>query len=151
MLSTSGACTHADYLQRNSSPNHFHQHHCECCCDFHPVRSHPATVMACSCSSSCSHHNSTLTPNRHPPVRCWTIDRSMGMKWTLTVRHTILWRDAHTDHHERTTDQFTCFTDSPSSSRLLAYILYCLRTSCTYSDGSFLCTVSTDVQTLLLT
>src|SRR5258706_2135748 len=33
----------------------------------------------CSCSSSCSHHNSTLTANRHPPVHYLTIDRSMGI------------------------------------------------------------------------
>ena len=32
--------------QQHQQPNHFHQHYCECCCDFHPVRSHSAAVMA---------------------------------------------------------------------------------------------------------
>ncbi|SRR5258706_8333636 len=44
-----------------------------------------------------------------------------------TVRYTILCRDAHTAPHERTTDQFTSFTDSPSSTRSLVYIIYRLR------------------------
>src|SRR5258706_4044036 len=65
---------------RNRNRNHFHRHHCECCCNFHPVRSHPAAVMAGSCSSSCNHHNSTLTTNRHPPVRYFSIDSSTGKK-----------------------------------------------------------------------
>ena len=46
-------------------------------------------------------------------------------------------------------DQFTSLTDSLSSARWLAYIFYRLQTSCTYSGGSFLCTLSTDVQSLL--
>ena len=41
-------------------------------------------------------------------------------------------------------------TDSLSSPGSLAYTFYRLRTSCTYSDGHFLCTSSTDFQTLLL-
>ena len=80
--STHGARTHASdsQLNINSSPNHFHQHHCECCCDFHPSGVTRLLLWPRSCSSSCSHHNSALTTNRHPPVRYLTIDRSMGMK-----------------------------------------------------------------------
>ncbi len=32
--------------QQQQHPDHFHQHHCECCCDSHPVRSHSTAVMA---------------------------------------------------------------------------------------------------------
>jgi len=56
-------------------------------------------------------------------------------------------QDVHTALHEPATDPFTSFTESPSSARSPVYIFCRLRTSCTCSDGSFLCTSSTDVQT----
>src|SRR5258706_9647250 len=85
-----------------------------------------------------SQRNSTSNPNHfhqhHCECRC---DCSL---------HNMM-QDVHTALHEPATDPFTSFTESPSSARSPVYTFCRLRTSCTCSDGSFLCTSSTDVQT----